>query len=842
MRKQDTRKPSAKMAPRKTVREKRAESTARATSKRKEAKAPSIDVAGLYSDTLDVIEKRQGIDNSGLDVAPPISTGLLQVDQILGGGIRACMLTGAGNEQCAKTTLALTAMAGAIKENIPLIAFVDYEGCVTRDTQVMHGNLRQSRLDELFDFTKASTWKPGTWVDVPPRHDILTVAQHGHYESYLDKRSATLYYKGTRETLQVSLSSGHTLRGHGHLFYVYDENARRFTVVRMEDLRPGETVMVSLSAAPVPETFTGSKRFRYLSVSNLGSVLYKGYILPVYRKGHPDAYVMIPTDGEPEGYNVASLVYATIVDHKYKPKRFSEKTDISFLDGNPGNLCIYNLRNTKEGALVRYVRVTKQEFQAFAKSKSIANPWIDNMLSDHAEHHEVALCDSREKPVPEELVFVDGRVPSAFQMVKVHSVIKTGLKEHVYDLTLSGVGDGGPNGDPLPRSIVTNGIITHNSTKNSKPYVQSILKGSGVNLSVDQVFGRRNKDTGEWDIQPRVRYRSETILERFYDWLSQVLRELPDKRYVGGKWWLVFDDKNKKHIAKVGEFADKEMQRKYGKGLWVPAPNDKVQGMIFVDSYTAMNPEVKDEESISNQMAVKASAFSKQLERVKGRMADKMVTVYGLNHLRSNPGAMFGPTEDEKGGNALKQFSDVRLRQTSRSLSGPKAYFSPKPGKKGGKATYNEIEPSVEYPGSKDEYRYVHIKAIKNKLWTPHREGWLRIWVEDGAGTARGIDPFFDTMAFLKDTGQVKGNRGNLKLDLVGLGPASRSTTWGDMKRWVLGDKETMTKISKSLGYAPMSLRSFCFKQMKNGVAEDLYNRMRSSKDQSGGDDGDDEA
>lgn len=467
----------------------------------KKDKTPKLDVAALYGDVLDTIERRQGIDSTGLDVVPPMSTGLLQVDMILGGGVRSCMLTGAGNEQCAKTTLALTVMAAAIKEEIPFIAFADAEG----------------------------------------------------------------------------------------------------------------------------------------------------------------------------------------------------------------------------------------------------------------------------------------------------------------------------------------------STKNSKPYVQSILKGSGINMTVDQVFGKKDKTTGKWLIRPRVRYRATSILERFYDWLSEILRELPDKRYVAGNWWLIFDEKNKKHVAQVSQFADREMGRRYGSGLWVPAPNDKMQGIVFLDSYTAVVPESKDEEAISNQLSVKASAFSKQLERVKGRMADKMVTIYGLNHLRSNPMQMFGPKEEEKGGAALRQFSDVRLRQTSRSLSGPKAYFSPKPGKKGGKPTFNEIESSVEFPGTKDEYRYVHVKAIKNKLWTPDREGWLRIWKEDGEGVARGIDPFFDVMAYLKDTGQVSGQRKALKLDLAGLGKAKRPLTWEQCKLWVLGSKEDMIKMSNAAGFKPMNLRSFCFKQVKSGAAEDLYTATRNTKDAKGG-------
>lgn len=362
------------------------------------------------------------------------------------------------------------------------------------------------------------------------------------------------------------------------------------------------------------------------------------------------------------------------------------------------------------------------------------------------------------------------------------------------------------------------------STKNSKPYVQSILNTCGLSMTVDQVFGKKNKD-GSWAVTPRVRYRSETILENFYDWMSELLRELPDKKYVENKWWLVFDDKNKKHKAKVAEFVDAEMTRKYGNGLWVPAPDDKIQGIVFVDSYTSMQPKIKDEEDIGNQLSVKAAAFSKQLERIKGRMAEKMVTVYGLNHLRQNPMAMFGPKESEKGGQALQQFSDVRIRQTSRSLSA--APFSPKADKK---FDFNETERSVEFPEGMDVYRYVHLKAIKNKLWTPQRTGFIRLWVRDGNGAARGIDPVFDTIVYLKRTGQLSGTRKAFKLKLQELGNSKASLTWEELKRWVLGDKEAMTKISTKAGFKPMDLRKFCFRQMKSGVGETLFIENENSK------------
>jgi len=415
-----------------------------------------------------------------------------------------------------------------------------------------------------------------------------------------------------------------------------------------------------------------------------------------------------------------------------------------------------------------------------------------------------------EQPIKIDLADYEGH----YQIVEVVSIKQTGEVEPVFDVSLSGAA-----ADEVPHSILTNGIVTHNSTKNSKPYVASILKSAGVKMNVDEVFGRRSKDPkdkGAWLIKPRVRYMSKTILEDFYDWLSEVLRGLPDKRFVANKWWLVFeDDKKQGWKSKLGDNINQEMTRKYGNGLWVEAPDDKMQAIVFLDSYTAMMPKVKDEEDIGNQLSVKASAFSKQLERVKGRMADKMVTVYGLNHLRDNPMAAYGPKQTEKGGKALMQFSDVRLRQTSRALS--VAPFSPKANKQ-----FNEVEDSVEFPGCEDEYRYVHIKALKNKLWTPGRQTLIRIWVEDGNGVARGIDPVFDTIMYLKDTGQLVGKRAAFKLKLGDFG-VSKPMSWADIKLWILGDKDAMIKMSKKAGYPNMSLRSICFKQIKSGLAEDKY-------------------
>jgi RecA/RadA recombinase len=352
------------------------------------------------------------------------------------------------------------------------------------------------------------------------------------------------------------------------------------------------------------------------------------------------------------------------------------------------------------------------------------------------------------------------------------------------------------------------------STKNSKAYVRSILKGSGVKLTIDELFGKKDAE-GRYTLRPRVRYHSESVGEKFFDYMSEVLRNLPDKKFINKKWWLVFED-NKVNKAKYGEAADASMPKKYGKGLWIEAPDGKLQAIFFVDSYPAMNSIANDEEDVNNGLALQARMFSKHLPRVKGRLADKMVAFIGINQMRAVPMAMFGPKEQEPGGQALRFNSDVRTRNTPRGSGQPlwPKNFS--------KETYMEEEKSVEFEGV-DKYRYIHKKAIKNKLWTPQRTGWFRIWVEDGSGTARGFDPFFDTIFYLKQTGQVVGKgRDKLLLTLDGIGKA-KPLTWYDYKKWVLGDKEAMTTICKKAGFKPMSLRAYCFKQVADGTGEKLY-------------------
>lgn len=361
------------------------------------------------------------------------------------------------------------------------------------------------------------------------------------------------------------------------------------------------------------------------------------------------------------------------------------------------------------------------------------------------------------------------------------------------------------------------------STKNSKPYVANILRTCGAKISIKEVFGKKDPKTGKWLINPRVRYRSETIGEKFFDWLHDLLANLPDKKFIAGQWWLVYED-TKVNKAKLSQYVDSTMAKKYGKGLWIPAPDGALQALILVDSYPAMNPTSNDKEDGEDKsLALQARMFSKHLPRVKGRLASKMVAVIGINQLRAIPMARYGPTEAEPCGGALKFNSDVRIKWTPMASNLP---FNPK----FDVDDRREHEPSVEVEGT-DRYRYVRFAAIKNKLWTPGRKGFVRLWEEDGSGDARGFDPFFDTVFYLRSTGQLTGkNRKNIYLNLKGIGQGKRTITWMQLKEWVLGNKQQMTEHSQRLGFKPMNLRSWCFRQLASGVGETLYVEQRNTK------------
>jgi hypothetical protein len=306
---------------------------------------------------------------------------------------------------------------------------------------------------------------------------------------------------------------------------------------------------------------------------------------------------------------------------------------------------------------------------------------------------------------------------------------------------------------------------------------------------------------------------------------------LPDKKMLDGEWWLVYDD-DKKETSNYDElikYTDKSMAKKYGKGIYIKAPDSGLQGLVVLDSYPNMNPDMKDEDQGDNSLALQARMFSKNLPRVKGYLASKKVAVIGVNQLRAVPMAMYGPSETEPCGQALRYNSDVRLRWYPRSTDS--APFWAEKAKKGGL----EVEKALD--GGKDYYKYINVSAYKNKLSdTAGMDVWIRLWTKDSQKVAHGIDPVYDTIFYLHETGQLqfvgsKDKRNHIKLDLGCKGELSKELTWLDVKAMVLGDKKMIVAAFTKAGMKPRRLRDWCFKQMAAGDGTRLFKEALEKSD-----------
>lgn len=367
----------------------------------------------------------------------------------------------------------------------------------------------------------------------------------------------------------------------------------------------------------------------------------------------------------------------------------------------------------------------------------------------------------------------------------------------------------------LPHSFITNGIVTHNSF--SPDYMLAIAKAQGFKGDLQDLFGIQDPKTGNYIKKPLIRRYQENVAERFFDLVAKLERSLPDKVYRNEKWWLVYEN-TKENISKFKSRSDNSLFKKTGK-LWVETDNGNPQAMIVVDSYPAMLPERMDEDDAKGGMAAQARMFSEQLKRVKGKMPSKRIVVMGVNQLRKAPMVAYGNPEYEPGGESLKFYSDVRIRMASRSVQGGSGQF--------------EEEPSVEVSGGKDQYRYIHMRAHKNKLSVPNLEGWARIWVRDANGQARGYDPVYDTFSFLKQLKWISGTKNRLNITVPGL-DLGKGLTWAQFKTLCVGDKKMITDVFKDakIKSKPFRLREKLFKLIQNGKATERYfEAMAAGKD-----------
>lgn len=394
------------------------------------------------------------------------------------------------------------------------------------------------------------------------------------------------------------------------------------------------------------------------------------------------------------------------------------------------------------------------------------------------------------------------------------------------DLTLGGgvmpggwytfVGPEGSGKSTLAQTIMVVGGKTvpilhyddYEGSSGSTDYLENIMKINGIKMSMDELFGVKDKK-GNVKKPGRVNYDAPDVLEDFFNTKASLLRAMPDKIFLDGHWWYVFDDDKHGREMAAGKH-DKQMKTKYSR-LFLPALDGTMQALFLVDSLPAMNPASLDVDDAKAGMALRARLFSENIPKVKGKLRKKKVTILAVNQLREKPGVMYGDPTYEPGGKAPQFYSDARIRMTARSV-------------RWGKGAYEE-EDNIN--GGTDTYRWVHTRAHKNKMGVPNQEGWMRIWVSNNRGKAMGFDPVFDTYEYLTVTNQISGTRNKIKINHERLA-TKKPLTWNQLKMLVVGNVEQVTKVQRDSGMIgkkdkPFKIREVLRKQLISGKGFDLF-------------------
>lgn len=337
-------------------------------------------------------------------------------------------------------------------------------------------------------------------------------------------------------------------------------------------------------------------------------------------------------------------------------------------------------------------------------------------------------------------------------------------------------------------------------------YYDGILEYASKTIrKTQQLYGLKDAK-GAWVIPPKVRYWNPNVAEDFFNPIASMLRKMPDKLFIENHWFYVWDA-DKPGRAAAGDKYSKAMYSKYHR-LFVEAPDGKPQALFFLDSYPAMFPEALDQDDAGRGMAAIARAMSENCPKIFSKLRPKNVIIVGANQLRQRPAVMYGDPTYEPAGDTIKFVSSCRVRHTPISVPHGKGPI--------------EKESSAIYDDLQDTYRYIKMKAIKNKISTPYLETKQRVWVDDGTGTAHGFDPVWDTFQFLKSTGQLEGSMKKMKITLDGIQPIS--TDWLGFKTLILIQGKDRIPALKSLKLkADPKIRERCFAQVRSGAAFEMY-------------------
>jgi recombination protein RecA len=143
---------------------------------------------------------------------------------------------------------------------------------------------------------------------------------------------------------------------------------------------------------------------------------------------------------------------------------------------------------------------------------------------------------------------------------------------------------------------------------------------------------------------------------------------------------------------------------------------DSIPAMLTKEELT-INMDGKSDDDKSLSLAAKARFLSSTLPKLVQIVGNSPMSLVFVNQLRDAVGNMWGPTEVEPGGRAIKFYSSIRI--DVRRMTGQGAV----------------IKTGV-FPNEKILGHNIIAKAVKNKCATPFRSAQLTLMYESGIDTA----------------------------------------------------------------------------------------------------------
>ena len=177
-----------------------------------------------------------------------------------------------------------------------------------------------------------------------------------------------------------------------------------------------------------------------------------------------------------------------------------------------------------------------------------------------------------------------------------------------------------------------------------------------------------------------------------------------------------------------------------------------------LDSIPSLVPEDLLEDDEQGNKPFIAIMLSKWAPIVRAQLKSANASLIMINQIR-NKVRLKNPYENpeyEPGGNAIRYMTDLKINITQvkpKHVDGRDYTLIEKDGlckpREGGR--WEEPNPD----GTVDSYVYRKIKTPKNRVYSPLQETFIRICTSKAGGEGLGIDPVFDTLYFLEETGQL---------------------------------------------------------------------------------------